>query len=109
MSVTRIAMVTKTLKDWVAPSLSATPSFNVFVTIAIRVTDIHPIDATHLQIQFETQPTKSYRIDYRDDLDPGTDWQPLAGTDAAATGSSDIRTIDISTRLHRFYRIVQTN
>jgi len=91
------------------PSLSATQTFKVIVTFAVRITDIHQPDATHLSVTFQTQAGKNYRLEYRDDLGSGADWQAVSGSDGTATGSSDNRTIVISGPAHRFFRIVQTN
>jgi len=92
-----------------SPSLSATQTFTIFVVVAIRVTDIHTVDADHVSVTWETQNGKSYQLEYKDNLDAGTAWQTLPGSQVTATGSSQSTTITIGGNLRRFYRIAQTN
>jgi len=55
-----------------SPSLSATQSVTIFVTISIRITDIHQTDSTHISITSETQSGKPYQLESRDNLDTAT-------------------------------------
>jgi hypothetical protein len=91
------------------PSLSATQTFTVFVVSAIRISDIHTLDSTHVSLTWESQSGKSYRLEFKDNLDTGTQWQPLSGSEVTATGSTQSATLVISTPAKRFYRIAQTN
>jgi len=91
------------------PSLSATQSFTIFVTTSIRITNIHQTDSTHVSITWETQSGKSYQLEYRDNLDVGTAWQPVAGSQVTANGPSQSFTASTGGSPQRFYRIVQTN
>src|SRR5439155_5668989 len=87
--------VTVRVVDDGVPSLSATQTFKVIVTFAVRITEVHQSDATHLAISFATESGKTYRVDFRDDFGPGSDWQAVPGSGSVSSGSSDVRTVDI--------------
>jgi hypothetical protein len=91
------------------PSLSATQTFTIFVTISIRITGIENVDATHVSIAWEAQSGKNYQLEYRDDLDPATSWQPLPNSQVTASGTSASLPVSTTASAQRFYRIVQTN
>ena len=91
------------------PSLSATQTFTIFVTVSIRITGIQTVDATHVSISWETQAGKNYQVEYRDNLDAGTSWQPLPNSQVTANGTSSSLSVITTASTQRFYRIVQTN
>jgi hypothetical protein len=91
------------------PSLSATQSVTIFVTVSIRITDIHRLDASHVSVTWETQSGKNYQLEYRDNLDPATAWQLVTGSQTTASGPSQSFTLSTAASPQRFYRIVQTN
>jgi len=91
-----------------SPSLSATQSVTIFVTTSIRITGIQTVDSTHVSITWESQPGKNYQLEYRDNLEPTTVWQPVAGSQVTATGSSSSALVTTTGAPQRFYHIAQT-
>jgi hypothetical protein len=90
------------------PSLSATQTFKVVVTVGIRITDIHALSATSLSITWESESGQNYHLEYRDNLNEGTLWQTLANSQVQASGSTQSATITIGPNpAQRFYRVAK--
>jgi hypothetical protein len=60
--------------------------------------------AGSLSLTWETIPSKTYRVEYKDDLHAGT-WQPLGSERTAAEASLTISD-NIGAQPQRFYRII---
>src|SRR5205814_9619722 len=102
-------VITIQVADNGTPSWSATQSFTIFVTVAIHITEIRKVDATHLSITCETQSGKNYQVEYSDELITPMIWQPLSSSQVTAAGASQVFPITIDSTPHRFYHIAQTN
>ena len=65
------------------------------------------INGNQISISFQTIPGKTYRVEYKDDLNAAT-WQRLTNQDYAAGPATSLTVNDDMTgRSQRFYRIVQ--
>ena len=64
------------------------------------------IEGNQVTIGFQTIPGKTYRVEYKDDLN-AAQWQQLNGRDYLAVGASLTVQDNIGTNPQRFYRIVQ--
>ena len=98
--------VTVRASDNGTPSLSATRAFNIFVRLPPASTII--LSNGVIALSFDTIPGKTYRVDYKNDLNDAS-WLPLAPGEQQAAGSTLRVTDDIGVRPQRFYRIVVTN
>jgi hypothetical protein len=92
------------------PSLSSTQAFTVFVVTTVLITEIRsdPADATKLKITWASELNKNYRLEFRDDLDAGTLWQPVPGSQVTATGTRQSFSVTPAGR-QRFYQINKLN
>jgi len=96
--------LTVRVTDSGAPPLSATRSFTVTVRTPPRATIT--VDASgHVTLGFATIPGRTYRVEYKDNLN-AADWLPL-GASILANGGSLTVPDDIGGNPQRFYRIVQ--
>ena len=88
------------------PALSSTRSFTVTVRTPPRATIT--IDGSgHVTLGFATESGKTYRVDYKDNLN-NANWLSL-GTTIMANSSTLTVPDDIGGNPQRFYRIVQTD
>ena len=88
-------------------ALSVARAFQITVTTGIRIGTITRTSPTELSISLSAIPGKTYRAEYKDDLEDG-DWTPiLPGT--LAQGSTVTITIPIGPEPHRFFRVVQVD
>ncbi|MCI0744925.1 MAG: lamin tail domain-containing protein [Verrucomicrobia subdivision 3 bacterium] len=85
------------------PPASATRPFTVFVALPPRLADVTRQMNGQISMRWDTIPGKTYRIEYSDNLEPGS-WQRLAD-DEMATGSHIIVTDQLNGIPQRFYRI----
>jgi hypothetical protein len=86
------------------PPLSASRSFTITVRDAPHAT-IAVDGSGHVTLGFTTESGKTYRVDYKDNLNAAT-WLPL-GAPIMANSTSLTVPDDIGGNPQRFYRIVQ--
>ena len=86
-------------------ALSVARSFGIVATTGIRIGTITRTSPTELSIALTAAPGKTYRAEYKDNLDdPG--WTPIE-PGVQAEGSTVVITIPIGSQPHRFFRIAQ--
>jgi hypothetical protein len=95
--------ITVRVTDNGAPALSATRTFTVTVRTPPRA-DIS-LSGGRVTLGFATEPGRTYRVEYNDNLNT-TDWHPLGAAILANTTSLSVPD-DIGGNPQRFYRIVQ--
>jgi putative Ig domain-containing protein len=91
------------------PSLSATQSFKVFVTVGgPQITGIHLIDSTHLSMAWSSVSGHVYHLQGCDNLTnlPGC-WQTIVGSQVTASGSTTQSNPIAISGNQRFYRVVE--
>ncbi|HKQ36890.1 MAG TPA: lamin tail domain-containing protein [Verrucomicrobiae bacterium] len=88
-------------------ALSFATSFDIVVTTGIRIGSITRSSSTELSISLAAIPGKTYRAEYKDNLEDAT-WTPIP-PGAPAQGSTVSITIPIGPEPHRFFRIVQVD
>jgi hypothetical protein len=98
-------LATVRVSDNGTPSLSATRSFNIIVLSAPRLTSISRAPGGGISLSFQTIVGKTYRVEYKDQLDDPA-WTPLAGDMVAASGILSASDPAIQVR-QRFYRVEQ--
>jgi hypothetical protein len=100
-------LVTLRVTDNGAPRLSAARTFQVVVRREFRVTGIANLGGGQLGITFLTTPGKTYRMEFKNNLDdPG--WTPLTA-DVVASSTSLTVPVSYTSPAQRFYRIVQVD
>jgi hypothetical protein len=95
-----------TVADDGGPSLSAMRSFTI-VVLPQPEASIVDAGGGNVAISFDTIPGRTYRVEYKNNLDDGT-WLPLA-PDTQATGLTLTIQDNIGAQPHRFYRIFEVN
>ena len=97
-------VITVRVTDSGVPPLSSSRSFTITVRNAPHAT-IAVDGSGHVTLGFTTESGKTYRVDYKDNLNAST-WLPL-GAPIMANSSSMTVPDDIGGNPQRFYRIVQ--
>jgi hypothetical protein len=95
--------ITVQVSDDGIPPLSSAVTFTVRVLPRPNVTAIESMGNGGCLITFVTVPGKTYRVDYKDDLN-ASEWQALA-PESVASGES-LSIADPAVQSQRFYRIV---
>jgi len=98
-------LLTMRVTDGGTPSLSATQTFTIFVLSSVQITNIQKVDATQLLLEWETDPGKSYYVEYKEDLNAGPVWQTLPGSQRTAVGPTQSLIVPVSPNGQRFFRI----
>jgi hypothetical protein len=99
-----VNVITVRVTDSGVPPLSSTRSFTINVRTPPRAT-ITMDGSGHVTLAFATASGKTYRVDYKDNLN-NANWLPL-GASIMANSSSLTVPDDIGGNPQRFYRIVQ--
>jgi hypothetical protein len=89
------------VSDHGSPAMTATRSFSVYVISGLRAGITR--EGEVVSITFPSQPGKTYRVEYRDDLGAG-EWT-TAGPDTVAAGATTIVTDSAAGTTQRFYRV----
>ena len=95
--------VTVQVADSGTPALTDTETFTL---IGLTPAPTLTINGHQVTIGFQTIAGKTYRVEYKDDLNAAP-WQQLNGRDYLAAGPSLTVQDNIGTNPQRFYRIVQ--
>jgi hypothetical protein len=86
-----------------APPLSDSETFTL---IGLPPAPTLTVNGSQVTIGFQTIPGKTYRVEYKDDLN-AAQWQRLNNQDYLAVGASLTVLDNLSGHSQRFYRIVQ--
>jgi Lamin Tail Domain/CotH kinase protein len=95
--------VTVQVTDNGAPPLSDSETFTL---IGLPPAPTLTVNGSQVTIGFQTIPGKTYRVEYKDDLN-AAQWQRLNNQDYLAVGASLTVLDNLSGHSQRFYRIVQ--
>lgn len=106
-SATGTNLITVRVTDDGPLALSVAASFDIIVTTGIRIGSIARTSPNELSISLSAITGKTYRAEYKDNLEDAN-WTPiLPGT--LAQGSTVSLTIPIGPEPHRFFRVVQVD
>jgi hypothetical protein len=86
-----------------APPLSDTESFTL---IGLPAAPTLTVNGNQVTIGFQTISGKTYRVEYKDDLN-AAQWRQLNNQDYLAAGASLVVQDSLNGNPQRFYRIVQ--
>jgi hypothetical protein len=100
--------ITVTVTDNGSPVMSRSQNFQVVVNAAtvLRLTHISVDAGGSVSVVWDSQPGKTYNLEYRDSL-PGSTWSIVNGY--TATSSTTTGTHSTTGSVHRYYRVVQMN
>lgn len=91
--------------QWGYGKIDALAALNRLADSLLRITHISRINST-VQLSFTSVLGKSYRVEFKDDLNDGTAWSPVANYASVAGTGLELTAIDGSpTPGRRFYRV----
>ncbi len=106
-SATGTNLVTVRVTDNGTIPLSRSVSFNIIVTTGIRIGTITRTSPTELSISLAATAGKTYRAEYKDNLED-SGWTPVLPS-TVASGPTVTIAIPIGPEPHRFFRITQVD
>jgi hypothetical protein len=98
-------LITVRVTDSGTPPLGAARTFKVTVTLGFRISSITRQPNGDIVLNIGTTPGKTYRVEYKNDLN-AANWTQL-GTDQVAVSTNLSITDNIGSRPQRFYHVLQ--